>query len=61
MPKISRTTCRLVVLALSLVALCAATALAKEKAKAKGGAFDFAKTNAFVREIETRPDFPVSM
>src|SRR6266702_6359608 len=61
MPKISRSTCRLVALVLSLLALVAGSALAKEKAKPKGGDFDFAKTNAFMREMETRPDFPVGM
>ncbi len=60
MPKISRTTCRLVVLILSFVALVAGTAFAKEKGKAKGD-FDFAKTKAFMKEMETRPDFPVGM
>jgi len=60
MSKISRIPCRLVLLVLSLVALVASTALAKEKGKAKGG-FDFAKTSAFMREMETRPDFPVAM
>jgi prenyltransferase beta subunit len=60
MPKIS-SICRLVVLVLSLSVLLAGTALAKEKAKPKGGDFDFAKTSAFMREMETRPDFPVGM
>lgn len=61
MPKISRTICRHVVLALSIVVLVAGTACAKEKGKAKGAEFDFAKTKAFMREMETRPDFPVGM
>jgi prenyltransferase beta subunit len=45
------------------VSLCAASALAKENGNEKGtvGDFDFAKTKAFMREIETRPDFPVAM
>ena len=58
MPKISRS---LILLALALVTAFAGTAFAKEKAKPKGGDFDFAKTNAFMREMETRPDFPVGM
>src|SRR6266545_5631069 len=58
---LSRIACRVLVLALSLAVLCAGTAFAKEKAKAKSSDFDFAKTKAFVKEIETRPDFPVAM
>jgi len=46
---------------MSLVVFFAGAAFAKEKRKSKGGDFDFAKTNAFMREIETRPDFPVAM
>lgn len=52
---------RLVVPALCLFALFAGTAVAKEKAKAKSGGFDFAKTSSFMQEMETRPDFPVGM
>jgi len=52
--KLSRITCLL----LALVLLFAGSALAKGKPKSD---FDFTKTNAFVREIETRPDFPVAM
>lgn len=36
-------------------------ALAKEKGPTTSGDFDFAKTKAFVREIDSRPDFPVGM
>ncbi len=59
MPKI----CRSLFIVLSLVMLCAATALAKEKPRSIEAAsdFDFAKTKAYMREMETRPDFPVSM
>ncbi|MBJ6801218.1 prenyltransferase/squalene oxidase repeat-containing protein [Geomonas propionica] len=48
--------------ALTLVAALAAPGLAKEKAKpkAKSAEFDFKKTNAFIREMESRPDFPVA-
>ncbi|MBJ6751716.1 MULTISPECIES: prenyltransferase/squalene oxidase repeat-containing protein [Geomonas] len=49
--------------ALTVVAALAAPALAKEKArqpKAKSAEFDFKKTNAFIREMEGRPDFPVA-
>lgn len=51
---------RLIVSALCLFVLFAGNALAKEKAKAKSGGFDFARTSAFMKEMETRPDFPVS-
>jgi prenyltransferase beta subunit len=61
MLKLNRITCRTVILILSLVAVFAGTALAKEKAKAKGSDFDFTKTKAFMYEMQTRPDFPVSM
>ncbi len=57
--KISRTRSCIFVLALSLVTVLAGTGLAKEKATAKD--FDFTKTSAFMREMETRPDFPVAM
>ncbi len=60
MLKIIRFTCRIVVPVLCLYALFAGTVLAKEKAKAKSGGFDFARTSAFMKEMETRPDFPVS-
>lgn len=48
-------------LVLLVVALFAGTAFAKEKGKTKIGDFDFARTDAFMREMETRPDFPVAM
>jgi len=40
----------------------AAPAFAKDKAKAKAKVtdFDFKKTSAFMREMESRPDFPVA-
>ncbi len=60
MHKISSSTRRVLVLALSLVTLFTGSVCAKEKGKATGD-FDFAKTNAFMREMETRPDFPVGM
>ena len=47
------------VAALFLVAACSAVVGAKSSGSAAG--FDFAKTGAFMREMETRPDFPVSM
>ena len=59
MLKFSRIACSILVL--SLIALFAGTAFAKGKGKAKTSDFDFAKTNAFMREMETRPDFPVGM
>jgi hypothetical protein len=59
MHKISRVTCLAVVIVFSLVALFAGTACAKGKAAAKN--FDFTKTSAFMREMESRPDFPVSV
>jgi prenyltransferase beta subunit len=49
------------ILILSIAVPFAGSALAKEKAKVKGGDFDFTKTSAFMREMETRPDFPVAM
>jgi prenyltransferase beta subunit len=61
MHKKSRIVSRIIVLVLSLAVLCAGTAFAKEKTKAKGGDFDFVETSAFMREMETRPDFPVGM
>jgi geranylgeranyl transferase type-2 subunit beta len=57
MHKISRNTCLAVVVILSLIALFAGSACAKTK----GNDFDFAKTSAFMREMESRPDFPVSV
>ncbi len=60
MVKKSRIVSRIVVLILSLAVLCAGSAFAKEKKKPVGD-FDFAKTSTFMREMETRPDFPVSM
>ncbi len=50
---------RITVAALSLVAACSAGVCAKDTSNGKG--FDFAKTRAFMREMETRPDFPVSI
>ena len=47
------------VAALFLVAACSAVVGAKSTGSAAG--FDFAKTGAFMREMETRPDFPVSI
>lgn len=44
---------------LSLVVAFAGTVCAKEKSAGKS--FDFAKTLAFTDEMETRPDFPVSI
>jgi prenyltransferase beta subunit len=44
---------------LPAIAVLAGTALAKENATAKD--FDFAKTKAFMREMDSRPDFPVSL
>lgn len=48
--------------AFTLVAALAAPALAKEKGKGKAKAteFDFKKTSNFIREMESRPDFPVA-
>ncbi len=60
MLKIIRFTCRVIVPSLCLFVLLAGSGLAKEKAKAKSDGFDFAKTSAFMKEMETRPDFPVS-
>jgi prenyltransferase beta subunit len=59
MQKISRLTCCAVLVSLALAALLSGTAMAKDKAKV--GEFDFAKTGAFIREMESRPDFPVSV
>ncbi len=61
MLKIIRFTRRIVGPLLCLFVLFTGTALAKEKAKTKSGGFDFAKTSSFIREMETRPDFPVAM
>lgn len=61
MLKIIRFTCRIVVPAFYLFVLFTGTVLAKEKAKARSGGFDFAKTSSFIQEMETRPDFPVGM
>jgi hypothetical protein len=55
MQMFSRVACLAALVALSF----SGTALAKEKAKK--GDFDLAKTSAFMREMETRPDFPVSV
>jgi hypothetical protein len=60
MIKMNRTLFRVAGIALSLTILFAGAAFAKEKKKVKTGDFDFAKTDAFMREIETRPDFPYS-
>src|SRR6516225_12191653 len=59
MPRISRIACSL--FALSLVVLFTTTVFANEKGKAKGGDFDYTKTGAFMREMESRPDFPVAI
>ncbi len=59
MLKISRITCRILVLVLAFAAIFAATACAGEKAPVKD--FDFAQTKTFMREMESRPDFPVSL
>lgn len=59
MPKTSRTACRLFICILSLGILCAAPALGKEITAKKG--FEFNKTKTFMKEMETRPDFPVGM
>jgi prenyltransferase beta subunit len=61
--KISHTSYRFIVIVLTLGLLCAGSAFAKEKpgAKGKGSDFDFAKTSAFMKEMEFRPDFPVAM
>lgn len=45
-----------IAVALTLAVVTAVPALAKEKAKD----FDFKKTSAFIREMESRPDFPVA-
>ena len=50
---------RITVVTLSIVAACSAAVFAKGPASGKG--FDFAKTRAFMCEMETRPDFPVSI
>ena len=59
MQKITRVTCFAVLIAFSIVALSAGAACARGKAEKAG--FDFAKTSAFMREMESRPDFPVSV
>ena len=61
MIKMNRNLFRIAGIALSLAMLFAGAAFAKEKKKSKGGDIDFAKTDAFMREIETRPDFPFSI
>ena len=50
------------VTALTLLALASVPAWAKDKAKATNQAagFDFKKTSNFIREMESRPDFPVA-
>lgn len=53
-----RTMIRIAFVVLSLVVAFGGTVCAKEKGNGKG--FDFAKTRAFMKETETRPDFPVS-
>jgi hypothetical protein len=55
MQKLNRVACLAALVLLSF----SGTALAKEKPKK--AEFDFAKTSAFMREMETRPDFPVSV
>lgn len=50
---------QLTVATISLIVACATFAGAKGTANGKG--FDFAKTKAFMAEMETRPDFPVSV
>jgi prenyltransferase beta subunit len=52
---------RLVPFLVMALALCAGGVCAKEKGKEKDKKFDFARTKAFICEMETRPDFPVSM
>lgn len=59
MHKTSRVTTLAVVIVLSLVTLFSASAFAKGKATAKN--FDLTRTSAFMREMESRPDFPVSI
>ena len=59
MRKISHLSCLAAVLVLSLVVLFASPACAKGKTRT--GDFNFAKTSAFMREMESRPDFPVSV
>lgn len=49
-----------ITVALTLAIAMAAPALAKGKGKAKVADFDFKKTNSFMREMESRPDFPVA-
>jgi prenyltransferase beta subunit len=62
MHKISRITFSTLVVFLYLTVLCIGSAAAKEKAKKVAAKeFDFAKTSVFIREMETRPDFPVSV
>jgi prenyltransferase beta subunit len=54
-----KTLIRITVVVLTLIIAFAGTVCAKDKNNGKE--FDFAKTGAFMREMETRPDFPVSI
>jgi len=54
-----RTIIRIIFAVLSLVAAFSGAVSANEKTAGKE--FDFVKTRAFMREMETRPDFPVSV
>lgn len=56
-----RRSTRITLLILTLVVCFTGTSFAKEKGKAAAGEFDFAKTKAFMQEMDTRPDFPVGM
>lgn len=59
MLKIIRIPCRILVLVLALATFFAAIVCAGEKVPVKD--FDFAKTKTFMREMDSRPDFPVSL
>lgn len=54
-----RSMTRITLVILSLFA--AFSIVVSARAEAVGKEFDFAKTGAFMREMETRPDFPVSI
>jgi prenyltransferase beta subunit len=49
------------VVSFTALALSLSTGAALAKGKVKAKKFDFAKTKAFVCEVDTRPDFPVSL
>lgn len=51
---------RIAVSTISIIVACSAAIYAKS-ANGDNNGFDFAKTKAFMREMETRPDFPVSV